>query len=141
MRTGPHMALAVASLIGSAAVIAFALLVWTDLSIVLLALSPVGFMQGKTMIEHMTRPAGERMAWFYSHVGNMIGAGIAFHTAFAVFGSGRIIGYELPGAWQVVPWVLPAAIGIPANRILERKYRAKFGEARAGRRKAATASA
>ena len=141
MRTGPHMALAVASVLGSVAVVAYALLVWSDISIVLLALSPVGVMQGKTMIEQMTRPIGERMAWFYAHMGNMIGAGIAFHTAFAVFGSGRIIGYELPGAWQIVPWVLPAAVGIPANRILETRYRAKFGEPRRGRAKTAPASA
>jgi hypothetical protein len=142
MRTAPHMALAVGSIVGSVSVVAFALVVWTDLSIVLLSLSPLGFMQGKTMIEHMTRPVGERMTWFYSHLGNMIGAGIAFHTAFAVFGSGRIVGYELPGVWQLVPWVLPAAIGIPAHRILETKYREKFREPRPGRRtKAAAASA
>ena len=78
--------------------------VWSDLSIVLLALSPVGLMQGREMIVQMTQPQSERMTWFYAHMGNMIGAGIAFHTAFAVFGAGRVFDFQLPGAWQVVPW-------------------------------------
>jgi len=142
LRTGPHMALAVASLIGSAVVIGYALLVWTDLSFVLLALSPIGLLQGRAMILQMTRPQSERMIWFYAHMGNMLGAGIAFHTAFAVFGSARIFQFELPGAWQIVPWVLPAAIGIPSNLILETKYRRKFNEPRSrGRGPHATASA
>ena len=131
LRTGPHMALAIASLVGSAVVIGYALLVWTDLSFVLLALSPVGLLQGRAMIVQMTQPQSQRMVWFYSHMGNMIGAGIAFHTAFAVFGAGRIFQFELPGAWQIVPWVLPAAIGIPSNLVLETKYRRKFNEPRA----------
>lgn len=142
MRTAPHMVLAIASLVMSAVTVGYALIVWTDLSIVLLALSPVGFLQGWEMIQQMTQPQSERMVWFYAHMGNMIGAGIAFHTAFAVFGSGRIFQFELPGAWQVVPWILPAAIGIPAHRILETRYRKKFREPRAGRRgRKATASA
>jgi hypothetical protein len=142
MKTAPHMALALASLAGSAIVVAYALLVWTDLSVVLLALSPVGIMQGYQMITQMTRPQSERMAWFYSHMGNMIGAGIAFHTAFAVFGAGRIFQFELPGVWQVVPWILPAAVGIPSNRILETRYRKKFKEPRdRGRRERAAVTA
>ena len=140
MRTPPHMALAWASLVGSLVVIGYALLVWSDLSIVLLALSPVGLMQGRQMIAQMTQPQSERMAWFYAHMGNMIGAGIAFHTAFAVFGAGRVFQFELPGAWQVVPWVLPAAIGIPANWILETRYRKKFREPRQKRRSASAAA-
>jgi hypothetical protein len=82
------------------------------------------------MLRQMLTPPTERMAWYYAHMGNMIGAGIAFHTAFLVFGSNRLFSYELPGLWRIVPWILPAAIGIPANRILESRYRAKFGEPR-----------
>ena len=121
---------------GSAIVIAYALLIPSGVTVVLLALSPIGALQGWQMIVQMTRPQSERMAWFYSHMGNMIGAGIAFHTAFAVFGSARIFDFELPGVWQIVPWVLPAAIGIPANRILETRYRQRFNEPRRGRKRA-----
>jgi hypothetical protein len=133
LRTGPHMALAIASIAGSAIVVAYALLVPSGITVILLALSPIGVLQGRQMIVQMTRPQSERMAWYYAHMGNMIGAGIAFHTAFAVFGSGRIFDLDLPGAWQVLPWVLPAAIGIPANRILETRYRRRFNEPRGGR--------
>ncbi len=130
LRTPAHMALAVLSILGSACVILYALLLWSDVSVVLLALSPVGVQQGVQMLSHMNKPPSERMWWFYSHMGNMIGAGIAFHTAFLVFGSARFITLDLPGLWQVLPWVLPAAIGIPASYILETRYRRKFNEPR-----------
>ena len=42
----------------------------------------------------------------------MIGGGIAFHTAFAVFGAQRLWDYELSGFLGVLPWILPALIGI-----------------------------
>ena len=58
----------------------------------------------------------------------MIGAGIAFHTAFAVFGSSRLFDIGLTGWIAVIPWVLPAAIGIPATILWTRHYRRKFGE-------------
>ena len=141
LRSPFHMGIAVASIVGSVLVVAYALAVWSGISIVLLALSPIGVIQGREMIVQMTRPQSERMAWYYAHMGNMIGAGIAFHTAFAVFGSNRIFDYELPGAWQIVPWILPAAIGTPATRILESKYRRRFGEPRRGKRREAAASA
>ena len=135
LRTPFHFALAVACTVGSLIVFLFAVLVWSNLSVVLLALSPIGVGQGVQMIRQMTRRPSVRMAWFYAHMGNMIGAGIAFHTAFAVFGLSRFITLELPGLWQIVPWVLPAAIGVPVNRILETRYRKKFGEPRSRRRK------
>lgn len=132
LRTPFHFALAVSCVVGSAVVILYALLVWSSVSVVLLALSPIGVGQGIAMIRQMTRPPTARMAWYYAHMGNMIGAGIAFHTAFAVFGSNRFITLDLPGLWQVVPWILPATIGVPANWILETRYRKRFREPRPG---------
>jgi len=61
--------------------------------------------------------------WKIEHLDAMIGCGIAFHTAFAVFGMNRFAAFDLPGVWQVVPWILPAAIGIPATSLLARHYR------------------
>lgn len=138
LRTPFNFALAVLSIAGSLLVIAYALLVWSGVSIVLLALSPIGIGQGTQMISQMRTPPTERMGWYYAHLNNILGAGIAFHTAFLVFGSSRLVPFELPGIWQVVPWILPAAIGIPASRRLEARYRKKFGEPRR-RRGASTA--
>ena len=126
LRTPFHEALAWASIAGSAVVIAFALGVWTDISPILLGLSPVGLVTGSGMLRLMRRPGARRMGWFYSHLGSMLGGGIAFHTAFAVFGAQRLWAYELAGSLAVVPWILPTVIGIPAIVVWTRYYRRKF---------------
>lgn len=133
MRTPAHTALAVLSILGSIVVFVYALAVWSGVSLVLLALSPIGILGGREMLSQVRNPPDERMGWYYVHAGNIIGAGIAFHTAFLVFGSSRFIPFELPGLWQLVPWVLPAAIGIPVSHTLETRYRRRFGEPRSGR--------
>ena len=126
LRTPFHEALAWASIAGSAVVIVFALGVWTDVSPILLGLSPVGLVTGSGMLRLMRRPGARRMGWFYSHLGSMLGGGIAFHTAFAVFGAQRLWAYELAGPLAVVPWLLPTAVGIPAIVVWTRYYRRKF---------------
>jgi hypothetical protein len=75
---------------GSVAVILFALTLWSDASPILLALSPIGIFTGTRMLNLMRNPGTEHMGWFYSHTGSMLGGGIAFHAAFAVFGLQRI---------------------------------------------------
>jgi hypothetical protein len=68
------------------------------------------------------------MAHWYEHLGSMVGGGIAFHTAFAVFGIQRFIEYDLSGIVAVLPWVLPTIVGTIAITILTRHYRKKFGD-------------
>ena len=126
LRTPFHEALAWASMAGSAAVIGFALGVWSGVSPVLLGLSPIGLFTGRGMLRLMRNPGGQRMGWFYSHLGSMLGGGIAFHTAFIVFGAQQLWAYELAGALAVVPWILPTVIGIPAIVVWTRHYRRKF---------------
>jgi hypothetical protein len=58
----------------------------------------------------------------------LIGAGIAFHTAFAVFGMSRMFDIGLTGALAVIPRILPSIIGIPASIIWSRHYQKKFKE-------------
>jgi hypothetical protein len=57
----------------------------------------------------------------------MIGAGIAFHTAFAVFGARQLFQLSPQGWAAVLPWVLPAAVGIPAIAVWTRYYRWRSG--------------
>jgi len=79
-------------------------------------------------LKYILRPRPTPMAWWYQHMGAMLGAGIAFHTAFLVFGSARLFGLQLSGPWQVVPWLLPSAIGIPATVLWVRYYKRRFRE-------------
>lgn len=123
-----HRVMAVAPAAGSLVVIAYALRYWSGASIVFLALSTIGLSQGRDIWRYMTREPASRMSWWYEHMGAMLGTGIAFHTAFAVFGASRLLDYSLSGPLALVPWILPAAIGIPAIQVWTRHYRRRFGE-------------
>ena len=46
----------------------------------------------------------------------------------AVFGSTRLFDIGLTGWIAIIPWIAPAAIGIPAIVIWTRHYRLKFRE-------------
>ena len=65
-------------------------------------------------------------AWWLKHMEGMVNAGIAFHTAFAVFGGQRFFSQWLVGPWRIVPWVTPACLGVAALLFWKRRYRAKF---------------
>ena len=127
LRTPMHLALAWLSIAGSLLVILFALTYWSAASTILLALSPVGIFTGARMLNLMRNPGVEHMGWFYSHMGPMLGGGIAFHTAFAVFGLLRIWDYSFAGALGVLPWILPTLVGVPGIVLSTRYYRRKFG--------------
>ena len=132
LQTPLHAALAGASIAGSVAVIAFALGLWSAVSPILLGLSPIGLIAGRNMLRLMYQPGAEHMGWLYSHLGSMLGGGIAFHTAFIVFGAQRLIAFELTGPFAVVPWILPTVLGIPAIVIWTLHYKRRFSAARAG---------
>ena len=56
------------------------------------------------------------------HFGGLIGSGIGAHTAFFAFGGSRFLSEILPGQWQLLPWLLPAVVGIAVNQVLDRRY-------------------
>ncbi|MDX1498985.1 MAG: hypothetical protein R3176_03755 [Woeseiaceae bacterium] len=126
--TAFNVGLAWASIAASTGLILYALILKPPVMILLLALSPIGFGVGFGNLRYMKNPPQSRRAWMYEHLGAMLGGGIAFHTAFAVFGASRLFDLGLTGWVAVIPWVLPAAIGIPATVIWTRHYRRKFGE-------------
>jgi hypothetical protein len=129
LRTPFHEALAWASMAGSVTVVAFAFAAWSDVSPILLGMSPIGLFIGRGMLRLMHNPRAQHMGWFYSHLGSMLGGGIAFHTAFIVFGAQRVWAYEIAGPFAVVPWLLPTVVGIPAIVVWTRYYRRKFAPA------------
>jgi hypothetical protein len=76
--------------------------------------------------QFVRRPPQSKMEWWYQHMQYMLATGIAFHTAFLVFGLNRYIGEYLQGAWAFVPWIVPTVIGVPSIAIWVRYYRRRF---------------
>lgn len=128
LRTNLNTVLAFSAILASVGLILYALLLSPPTKVLLLALSPIGLGTGFGNLRYMRSDTPSKRAWMYEHLGAMLGSGIAFHTAFAVFGSTRLFDIGLTGWIAVIPWVAPAAIGIPAIVIWTRHYRLKFGE-------------
>jgi hypothetical protein len=128
LQTNLNKALAIGAILASISLILYALLLSPPTKILLLALSPIGLGTGMGNLRYMRSGTPTKRGWMYEHLGAMLGSGIAFHTAFAVFGSTRLFDIGLTGWIAVIPWVAPAAIGIPAIVIWTRHYRLKFGE-------------
>lgn len=127
LRTPFHTALNVAAIAGSAGMVVLGIALNTP---VFLFLSPIGALIGFGNLGFARKPYPTPMAWWYEHMGSMLGGGIAFHTAFLVLGAGRLFGVNLTGFTAVIPWILPTLIGVPATAIWTRHYRRKFKEAR-----------
>lgn len=125
LRTPFHTALHVGMIAAAAGMIALG--VWSRQP-VFAALSPIGFLTGAGNLRYARRPHATRMAWWYEHMGAMLGGGIALHTAFLVLGAGRLLGTQLTGFAAVIPWIVPSMVGIPATAIWVRYYQRKFRE-------------
>lgn len=128
MDTPLNNALAWVAIGASASLVAYSLVMKPGAAIVFYALSPIGVLSGMGIRKAIKGRVQGKRGWFYEHLGAMLGAGIAFHTAFAVFGANRLFSLGLEGWLAVVPWVLPAAIGIPATALWEKRYRRRFGD-------------
>ena len=126
--TPVHLATGWAAILGSLSLLVFALVFRSSQTPLLLGLSPIGVLVGRSILRYANRPPESPREWFYEHMGALLGAGIAFHTAFAVFGAQRLFGFETQGFWAFVPWFLPAAVGVPASILWEKKYRRRFGD-------------
>jgi hypothetical protein len=127
LRTRFHTLVNVAAILGSFGMIVLALAARQP---IYAALSPIGILAGRGNLRFARSPRETRMAWWYEHMGSMLGGGIAFHTAFLVIGAGRLLGTQLTGITAVIPWVLPSVIGIPATAIWVAYYRRRFKENR-----------
>lgn len=125
LRTPFHTAVSVLAIV--AAVVLAGLGAWMRQP-VFLALSPIGLLAGLQYLRFARQPRLTRMAWWYEHMGAMLGGGIAFHTAFLVLGAGRLLGISIGGSWAVLPWLLPTIIGVPATTLWVRYYRRRFRE-------------
>ena len=67
-------------------------------------------------------PAPGPHTWLRQHIWHMCGTGVAFHTAFLVFGANRLFNYSLPGAWALIPWVAPPLVGMSLTARYLRRF-------------------
>ncbi len=128
LATGFNIFLGRLAILASVALIVYTMIVQPPVMILLYALSPIGFSAGWGIHKYLSGNRPSNRQWLYEHLGGMLGAGIAFHTAFAVFGVAQIWDFRLEGWVAVIPWLTPAALGIPATIVWTRHYQRKFGE-------------
>lgn len=128
LRSLPDLGLLLLPMGASLGLVAAALWMPGASRVLFLALSPIGLGFGLAALPYVRRPRRHRMGWWYAHQGAMLGAGIAVHTAFAVFVVGRWILPDLRGFWQVLPWVFPSVIGVPLLVASIRASMRRFGD-------------
>lgn len=122
-----HKAILLSCVLSSIGVIAYGFSA-TFMKILFFAMSPIGFLVGFGGLKFMRNPNKPRMAWWYEHMSAIFGAGIAFHTAFLVFGVTRFVDIGFDGILASLPWVAPALIGAPTIHFWTRHYKKKFGD-------------
>jgi hypothetical protein len=74
---------------------------------------------GRELWSFVRKPQ-EKMFWWYTHLGNMIGSYIAAWTAFSVVTLPQLFGNAV---WL---WLWPTAIGVPAIVLTTLYYKRKF---------------
>lgn len=110
------------ALSASLLLIAYAALHQPANAILLFALSPLGIFIAIETASFQLNGNNKPDRWVVEHLDGMIGSGIAFHTAFFVFGAGNLFEPLLADTpYQLVPWVLPTLIGLPATMIWKRR--------------------
>lgn len=115
---------AIVALTASIALIAYALVYQPSNAIVLFALSPLGVLIFIETLNFQRAGNSYPQRWVIEHLDGMFGAGIAFHTAFFVFGAKSFFNPLLGGtSLQILPWILPTIIGLPAGIIWKRKIK------------------
>lgn len=81
----------------------------------------IGLFTAITTLYYIYKPTLKPREWVLEHMTTIIGAGIAVYTAFFAVGGRHWLMQVLPGAWQLLPWVLPGIIGTVAiNRFKKR---------------------
>jgi len=120
VRSRAHATLALASMIGSVALIPAALL-WQRWHFLIVA--PIGLVVGLRALAWASRPRATPREWEREHLTSMLTAGITLHTALLVFGTTRTLGWSTSGLPSVWPWVIPALVGLPVILWLRARWR------------------
>jgi hypothetical protein len=110
VRSRLHAALNLSCLAGTVLLLA-ASVVWQRW--IFLTLAPIGFAIGLRNVSYASRASATSIDWEREHLTSLVTAGVTMHTALLVFGTSRTLGLVLTGPAGLLPWVLPAVIGLP----------------------------
>lgn len=110
IRSRPHAFWNLLAIAGTALLIPAAVS-WQQWLFVLVA--PIGFIVGLRNLTYASQPFATPGAWQREHLTSMITAGVMLHTVMFVFASSRTLGLTLSGFQALVPWTLPAVVGLP----------------------------
>jgi hypothetical protein len=122
VRSRPHAALSLLSMFGSVLLLPAAVS-WQQW--VFLIVTPIGFVVGVRNLAYAGRPFATPGEWQKEHLTSLITAGITLHTVMFVFASSRTMGLTLHGWQALVPWTLPALVGLPIILLLRGRWRAR----------------
>lgn len=118
LRTRPHATLCLSAMLGSVLLLP-SVIVWQEAT--WLVVAPIGFVVGLRQMAYANRTEAAPADWRREHLTSLITAGITLHTTLLVFGTSRMLRWQMEG-WQVwLPWVLPALVGFPLILWLRRK--------------------
>lgn len=84
--------------------------------------APVGLLVGGSQLYFWLRPPAERMAWWFEHMGAMIGSGIGTLTAMLVVNA-RYLGVS---GFDLALFLGPTVVGLVGLKLWERFYRQRF---------------
>jgi hypothetical protein len=87
------------------------------------AFALLGVAGGVADLRYWLRAPEEPMHWFFEHMGDMVGTGIAAITAFLVQGAR---GFSPDGSTPLLVWLLPTIVGIPALVAMQSRCRKRF---------------
>ncbi len=115
-------AMAILTLVASGSMIVLGLVApseaWRRIGTVAVVLGSVGIMLAGSDVAAMSRPPADPMAWWYAHMGRMLGSYIAAVTAFSVVN------------FAVLPltarWLWPTVIGTPLIVLWTAYYKRRF---------------
>jgi hypothetical protein len=95
--------------------------VWVQgFGIVSIVFGFIGMRAAAAEMWKFVRKPTEKMFWWYTHLGNMIGSYIAAWTAFSVVTLAQVLG----NTWYV--WLWPTIVGVPAIALTTAYYKRKF---------------
>lgn len=131
-RTPQHAALGWTNAAAAVAILVMGLFgpVPEQVRVLFVAFSVIGFSGAWTTWRFFRAPPSDPRYWWYFHLGNLIGTGIAAHTAFAAFGARRLFPELGLDGWGLLPWLAPTVVGLAATAWANAFYQRKFAVAR-----------